>query len=79
MAAWAVRKNCLGVLNVPVVGRIKTVAIVVLQQARKVVLRVRMQSMGQCDLMRGSPCALTPEWEDVNISQLPQLLWVIGS
>lgn len=76
------QKELSGVLNVPVVGRIKTVAIVVLQQARKVVLRVlegRMQSMGQCDLMCGSPCALTPEREEVNISQLPKLLWVIGS
>ena len=65
-----VQQKLSGVLNVPAAGPIKAVAIVIFPKACKVVLRVLqggMQSMGQCDLMRGSPCALTPEREDVNI------------
>ena len=34
--------------------------------------------MGKCDFMRCSPCALIPEREEMQIQQLPQLLWVIG-
>ena len=75
------QKELSGVLNVPAAGQIKAVVIVIFQQACKVVLRVLqggMQSMGKCDFMRGSPCALIPEWEEMQIQQLPQLLWVIG-
>ena len=75
------QKELSGVLNMPAAGQIKAVAIVIFQQACKVALRALqggLQSMGQRDLMRCSPCALLPEREEIQIQQLSQLFWVIG-
>ena len=64
------QKELSGILNVPAAGQIKQSLSSSSSRPGKSYcgfLQGGMQSMGQCDLMRGSPCALTPEREDVNI------------